>query len=223
MSIKHQEADKSNVVVNAVIDHREKASGVPELLALGSDVDVSFAQRSVGDYVIDNRVVFERKTIDDFAHSIVDGRLFRQATSLAHIQMPTRIALIVEGSFSKCSVDVSRGSMQGALISLSLVFGIPVLRSTGIEETAKLIVFAAKQLADRDQGAIVWRQRKPKKAWTRRLHILQGLPGIGRDRAKKLLEHFGSVQQCLTASSTELCEVEGIGPKTAQEIRKLLG
>lgn len=210
-------------VVHIVIDHREQASGVPGALKLRDDVDVSFAQLSVGDYVVDDNVVFERKTINDFATSLLDARLFRQATRLARVQMPKRTAFIIEGGFSQCSVAVSRESMQGALISLVLVFGIPVLRSTGADETARLIVYAGRQLADQDQGAIVWRNRKPKRMWNRRLHILQSLPGVGRERAIRLLEHFGTVERCLRADVAELCQVEGIGAKTAREIRQLVG
>lgn len=125
-------------IVRVVADHRERPSGVPDLLAMGADVEVSFAQLPVGDYKIDDRILFERKTIDDFAESIIDSRLFRQASRLSRgILKP---ALIVEGSFSQARLSVSREAMQGALISLTLVFGLPVLRSTDPDETARLII-----------------------------------------------------------------------------------
>ncbi len=213
--------DGETSVIRVVADHRERPSGVPELLALRAGVDVSFARLPVGDYKIDDRILFERKTIGDFAESIIDTRLFRQASRLSRGTL--KPALILEGSFSQSCVSVSREAMQGALISLTLVFGLPVLRSTDPEETARLIVYAARQLVVGNQGANVWRHRMPKKNWNRRLHVLQSLPGVGRDRAARLLTHFGSVERCFAASAQELSQVEGIGTKIAKEIRRVVG
>ena len=39
-----------------------------------------------------------------------------------------------------------RSALQGAIITVSLVFGIPLLRSSCPEETATLILYAADQL-----------------------------------------------------------------------------
>lgn len=216
----HQTPIVFKSAVNIIVDHRERACKVPEFLAKIGNAELSFTQLLVGDYVVDNLVLFERKTIKDFAQSIIDARLFRQAVRLNRAQMKT--AIILEGSFSGSRVSVSREAMQGALISLMLVFGIPVLRAVNAEESARLIVYTARQLAKREQGASVWRSKKPKKSWNHQLHVLQGLPGIGRDRAIRLLEHFGTVLRCFAASEEELCEVDGIGAKTARKIYELV-
>jgi ERCC4-type nuclease len=49
--------------------------------------------------------------------------------------------------------------------------------------------------------------------------MLQGLPGIGPDRAARLLDEFGSVEAVLTAAREDLLTVDGIGPVTARGIR----
>ena len=54
------------------------------------------------------------------------------------------------------------------------------------------------------------------------LFIVESLPNIGPVNAKNLLSHFGSVANILNASESELQEVEGIGLKTAQNIRRVL-
>jgi ERCC4-type nuclease len=207
-------------VTRIVADHRERASGVPERLAALDLVDVVFADLPIGDYVVDGRVVFERKTIEDFAASIIDTRLFRQASRLH--RAPFRSAFLVEGTPSSTRLAVSRGAMQGALVSLSLVFGVPVLRAVDKDESARLIVYAARQLAGLDRQAAVWRHRKPRQPWSRRLHVLQSLPGIGRDRAARLLERFGTIERCLSADEAELRKVPGIGARTARAIRRLV-
>ena len=50
------------------------------------------------------------------------------------------------------------------------------------------------------------------------MHLLQGLPGIGPERAARLLDHFGSVRAVMAADAAELRAVPGIGPKCARKI-----
>ena len=40
--------------------------------------------------------------------------------------------------------------------------------------------------------------------------------------ARRLLKHFGSVERIMVAKKKELMEVEGIGEKKAEEIRKVV-
>jgi excinuclease ABC subunit C len=51
---------------------------------------------------------------------------------------------------------------------------------------------------------------------------LETVPGIGEERRNALLRHFGSVVRIRGASTAELAEVEGIGPKLAQQIHAYL-
>jgi len=44
--------------------------------------------------------------------------------------------------------------------------------------------------------------------------------GVGQDRERRLLKHFGSLKAICEAEVEELCRVEGIGRKTAEEIYK---
>jgi ERCC4-type nuclease len=54
------------------------------------------------------------------------------------------------------------------------------------------------------------------------LRLLQSLPGVGPDRAKHLLERFGTLRACFAAPKAELMEVPGIGAKTAAAIDHLI-
>ena len=45
------------------------------------------------------------------------------------------------------------------------------------------------------------------------------LPGVGPERAARLLDRFGSVETAITASSSELQSVVGIGESIADKIR----
>jgi DNA excision repair protein ERCC-4 len=163
-------------------------------------------------------LVFERKTLKDFAVSIIDGRLFSQMTRLA--SSTAKSALILEGT-GKDLVDIGirREAMQGALVTVTLILGIPVLRSMEPSETAKLIIYAARQIKSLAKRGFQRHGYQPKDKRKKQLFILQGLPGVGRERAIRLLDNFGSVEAVITASSNELQAVEGIGQNIADKIK----
>ena len=48
--------------------------------------------------------------------------------------------------------------------------------------------------------------------------VLDGVPGVGPARAKKLLTHFGSVKRLRAASVEEIATVPGMGPQTAAAV-----
>jgi DNA excision repair protein ERCC-4 len=196
--------------VQIVVDDRERPSGMVAERLL------------VGDYCVDGAVLIERKTAADFAQSLMDGRLFSQAGRMS--SSPFRPAYIIEGTSAEWSVlRVSREALQGALVTLMLIFDVPVFRSAEPAETARLIYYIGSQLVRlRDPGHTPYRQAKAKRKKTRQLRVLQSLPGIGTDRAKKLLERFGTVRACMTATPTELSEVDGIGSKTAAAIDQVI-
>lgn len=204
-----------------VVDDRETSAGVVMALRVLPNVEVQIKRLLAGDYMVDNRCVFERKTLLDFAASVMDGRLFRQAQKLACSTMPA--ALILEGRAGELTAcNVRREALQGAMVSLSLIFRLPVLRSMGAEETARLLLYAGRQIWRHEQDHAFRAGIRPKSKRRRQLHILQGLPGIGPNRADKLLDAFGSVEAVVQADLDCLAGVEGIGTKTAFAIRQVL-
>jgi len=204
--------------VSVIADDREKQSGVIQALKEIDNVETKIQRLRLGDYLVDNGLLFERKTLKDFAISIIDGRLFSQTVRLARSAYES--SLILEGEAnSVAETGVRREAIQGAIITVSLVLGIPVLRSRNPSETAQLIIYAARQLESIAQGAVQRGGYRPKGKEKRQLFVLQGLPGVGRERAKRLLRSFGSVEAVMSAPSEELRSVEGIGRRTAEKIR----
>ena len=65
-------------------------------------------------------------------------------------------------------------------------------------------------------------ERKPANIWEQQLFIIESLPNIGPVNAKRLLEYFGTVTDIINAPVEELVKVEGIGKKTAKNIRKVI-
>ena len=209
---------KNHVLISIIADDREQKSEVIQSLLGIENVDVHIQRLSIGDYQVDNRVVVERKTLKDFALSIIDGRLFRQMIRLTNSAYTG--VLILEGTAGDATdLGVTREAMQGALITVSLILGIPVLRAKDAAETAKLIVYMARQLETIDRGGVHRPGYRPKDKRRKQLFILQGLPGIGPGRAERLLDKFGSVEGVISAGSDELQSVYGIGKNVADRIK----
>ncbi len=208
-------------LLRIIADHREAASPVPATLQALPGIDLQFRWLPVGDYLVDGRCVFERKTVRDFAASIVDGRLFVQARKLASLAQPT--AIILEGRAADlAATNLRREALQGAMISLSLIYHLPVLRALDPAETARLMLYSAQQMRRHESAAGCHYGRRPKRKKRMQLRLLQGLPGVGPARANQLLVTFGTVERALTATLEELEKVEGIGSKTAAAIRDVL-
>jgi len=213
---------KNNSSINIIADDREHKSEVIKSLMGIENVEVFIRRLPIGDYQVDNRLIVERKTLKDFAVSIIDGRLFKQMIRLAN--SISSGVLILEGTVSDTvEIGVTRQAMQGALITVSLILGIPVLRSKDPSETAKLIVFIARQIESMAGGGMQRHGYRPKTKRKRQLFILQGLPGVGPEKAERLLAMFGSVEAAISASSSELQAVDGIGKSIADKIKWAVG
>ena len=210
--------NSKNYSTTVIADDRERKSKIIQFLKKSKNVSIGVRRLSVGDYLVDNHLVFERKTLNDFALSIIDGRIFRQAISLVNSKYKS--VLILEGTGKELTeTGVRREAIQGALITVSIVLGIPVLRSKDPSETARLILYTAKQIKSIVKGSVRRPGWRPKGKRKKQLFILQGLPDVGSARAARLLDKFGSVEAVMTATREELQSVEGIGNYTAERIK----
>jgi len=210
--------------MHILIDHREARTVTASVLSTLENSLVEYGHLEAGDYQIDDTFLFERKTLSDFAASVQDGRLFRQGLALARLPARMRCALILEGNsadLSRCGMG--RESLQGALITITLFFGIPVLRSLNGEESARLMVYAARQAHAVASRALPRHGKRPRGKRKAQLALLQGLPGVGPERAEELLNRFGCLEGVFTASQAELASVKGIGRHIAHQIRWLAG
>ena len=213
-----QQLERSQQEIHVIADHRESASGVVEALRAFPGVTVTPETLVVGDYLVDGRLIIERKTLADLVASIKEGRLLRQALRLAASKY--RPAILLEGKGSDLAgCKMRREAIQGALISISLLMGIPILRSLHPAESAQLMVYAAHQIRSSAAGALPRHGKRPKGKRRLQLYLLQGLPGVGPERACWLLEHFGTVEAVIAASAGDLAVVRGIGDKTAKAVR----
>ncbi|MBK1630384.1 nuclease [Thiohalocapsa halophila] len=203
---------------SVIADDRERGGSVVAALRKRPDVLVEVARLAAGDYRVDDHLLVERKTLTDLTASIKDGRLFTQAIRLANAPLPG--ILILEGRARDLADSrMRREAIQGALIHLAVFLRLPILRAQDPEETAWLVLAAARQARNRAAFAPQRPGRRPCGKARTRARILQGLPGVGPERARRLIERFGSVEATMAASAQDLATVPGIGPDTAKLIR----
>jgi ERCC4-type nuclease len=112
-----------------------------------------------------------------------------------------------------------RKAFQGALVTVSVFIGLPILRTRSAAESADTLLSIARQGRSVAAGALPRRGQRPKNKRALQLHLLQGLPGVGPKRAACLLERFGNVADMVGADVQELAEVAGIGGQTARRIK----
>ena len=184
------------------------------------EMDVKVRPMAVGDYQVSDDVAIERKTAKDFVDSIMDKRLFKQATELREeFKNPL---IILEGD-DFYNGFINPNAVRGSIASIALDFGISIIPTRNAQDTAAMIKRIAIREQTGDKPHIQTRtDKKPVNMWEQQLFIVESLPNIGPVNAKKLLEHFGTVSKIINASENELMEVEGIGKKTAKNIRKVV-
>ncbi len=210
--------DEEKVIIYA--DKREANSRILEILK--HRCDLREKQLPVGDYLLSKNVCAERKTASDFISSIVDGRLFRQMEELKNNFRSPIMILEGNGLFDS-DRKIHPNAIRGALASVSLDYGVPIINTENNLETAEMLLAIAKREQVTRKKSISIRGRKKARSMNdRQEFLISGLPQINTQTAKKLLKHFGSPQNIFTASLDELQKIEGVGPKTAKRIRLVL-
>lgn len=206
--------------IKIIVDNREYRSNVIRFLS-GKDVEIESQQLDVGDYVLSSRIGVERKKVDDFLNSLIEGKLFFQMRKLRDAY--SRPVLILEGEGLLTKRNISHNAIFGSLVSIIVDFGIPIITTKSAHETADLLYVMANREQKEGNRAVAIRGEK----WSMSIpeqqqFIMEGLPNISAVLAKRLLQNFGSIKAVVNASEEELCTVQGIGKNIAAEIVEIL-
>ncbi len=208
-------------MIEITVDSREHSSQIAHMLQSMPETNVTVRELEIGDYLVSEGVVVERKEAGDFVASILDGRLMKQAEFMAAAENRQAI-LILEGDLSESRSHISTTAISGALSYLVALKQIAVVPTANAQASARLIHDLARHLQEGLGYEIALRSGKPKTLSLQRQFLLEGLPGVGPVAAQKLLEHFGEPAAVFCATEQELRAVKGVGPKMAANIRKVL-
>jgi ERCC4-type nuclease len=205
------------------IDTQEQRSGIPDLLAAMPQVQIEMTPLHMGDYDVggDPRRVFERKTGSDFLSSLTQGRLFAQLSALLASDFAP--ILLLEGDPLRVSRSQMRPeSIRGALTYITAILHVPILPSSGGEDSAHLLYTAAKQcqIGYATPGPAVG--RRGASLSEQQMQVMLSLPGIGHVTARALCARFRSLHDLLNADAATLASVPGVSPARASALEQLL-
>jgi len=102
------------------------------------------------------------------------------------------------------------------------MIGVSVMFTKTLEDSFSRILLIKKHFENKNNELLKRCGYKPKKIKGKMLYTLQGLPNVGKIRAKRLLEYFGNIKNIVNASESELKNVEGINKKIALKIINMI-
>ncbi|MGM0717837.1 MAG: DEAD/DEAH box helicase [Halobacteriota archaeon] len=214
------EAAPRDGTVEIVADQRELDSHIARDLSTREGIETRLETLEVGDYVLSDRVVVERKEVDDFLDTLVGGdrSLFEQVGAAARYY--ARPVVIIEGDRLYETRNVHPNAIRGALASLAVDFGASVMRTDDADDTANLLeVIARREQETDDRSVSVHGEKGGKTLVEQQEYVVGSVAEVGPVTARALLEHFGSVEAVMGASGDDLLDVDGIGEITADRIR----
>jgi len=211
--------------VKVYLDSRELKSHVPvELERLGATLQIE-GNMEVADFVVSDRMGFERKTPSDFLQDWLENReLFPKLIDMKLAY--SKPILLLEGSitdlFELRGIDPQK--VQGCLFTIARM-GIPMIETLSPKGTAMALYWFADHEQNNEHRLISLHGKRSHLSRKGKMeYIVSSFPdcGVGRQTAIDLLCHFGSVENVVKAGVWELMDVAGIGEPTAIKIRAIL-
>ena len=217
-------ADPSGEDTEIVVDQRELDAAIAKDLSRREGITTRLETLAVGDYVLSDRVVVERKTVSDFLDTLTgsdERSMFEQVKDATRNY--ARPVVVIEGTNLYGERSVHPNAIRGALASLAVDFGASVLRTSDEDETADLLeVIAGREQETADREVSVHGEKQSKTLPEQQEYVVASIAEVGPVTARTLLEHFGSVEAVMTAEKDDLLEVSGIGDVTADRIREVI-
>ena len=211
------------VDLSALVISATKPSRKPATLLAAMGITVVPIKEDEGDvdrYILSKRVAVERRTGGGFLKGIMEKTLFTSAIYLReHFRIPI---LIVEGQVNYEHTMFDPQAVRGALSSMILLYGVSVLSSANVEETAALIAMIARQEQIGIPEISLIPKRKAADLPDLQRRVVEMLPGCGMVMARDLLQHFGSVERIVSATEEEFRGMRGIGAKKAKQMHEVL-
>jgi len=182
--------------------------------------DVRQASLDVGDWLLSDRVLVERKTIDDFHGSISDGRFFDQMEDLAGVCEFPNLAVYGDVYSSRTRPEVFWGSWAWALTNDDTPINLRMLLLPDLQSLIQLFerIVMREQIEQKHYPALkkIWKAQDEQEE---KLRVVASYPGIGVKTAKKLLKDRGTVEGVVTAPRLDLAQI--IGHKKAYRMEAI--
>ena len=210
-------------MIKIIVDSKEAGQAgkvVSNLKSLGAKLEIK--PLDAGDYILSNELAAERKTVTDFVSTLMRRKLFEQVFALKDTY--PNAFLIFEGyaplihKFSR----IKPGAVWAAMFTLAR-HGIPIIPTLNQRETAQLLYSAARlEQTERKRTPRIHPVKKFRSLREAQIYFISSLPGIGAERARSILERYGTPAEALDNVDSWPDEIDGIGSKTAEKASKIL-
>ena len=185
---------------------------------------VSVENLEIGDYIFDNKVVFEFKTISDFVASIQDNRVFNEAINQA--ENFDYHYVIIQGdeharakalAMSRNYQEINYFQYLGAIASLNRYTTVIESYSPFINEAYyRMLITAKKCLSTKP---II--KKFPRKHKNTAMNFLcHDIYGINYKKAELIVKEYNlqSLNDLMKLTHEDLTKIDGIADKTAKKI-----
>lgn len=216
------------------IDNREdksregKANRAVSMLSSFSNAGkvAEMTHLEVGD-VVCGKVAVELKEVKDLMESInskkgVPSRLFPECYEMSRNYEQAH--LIILGTdleiASLCGeYNITFQGVLAALASVSSRMGVHVNNFSSIHIASTFMDYTFEKAND-GKSAVdhVFVKRKTASKYDELVFLVASYPKVSTDRARKLLDHFGTVKNIINATEAEIMEIDGFGKKIAEII-----
>ena len=187
---------------------------------------VEVQEEQVGDYIFQDKVVFEFKTIADFVSSIQSGRVFNQAINQAETYEYHYVIIQGDEASRAKALAMSRNYREvtyfqylGAIASLNRYTTVIESYSPFINEAYYRMLITAKKCLQ-DKPIVKKFPRKDKNSclnW-----LCHDVYGINYKTAKKIVDELeiSTLEDLFTLEHYRLTAIDGIGDKIADKIMR---
>ncbi len=176
-------------------------------------IEAEIKRLTVGDYLWDNYLVIERKTVSDFVNSIRNGHL---ETQLLDMQQYEHAFLFISGDFrSLYFKNVRNWTVNhtiGSLCSIAARYDVKILQFPNDSQLIKAI-FKIKEKVDKGKkmNAVI-RHKKTLNKVNPNFALFLAIPGIGEKRAELLTKTYPNFYEFLNEFKNGKIKL----PKTAE-------
>ena len=207
------------------IDSREKdrvKSATKYFKEQGLEVEV--CELKVGDYLFDDKICFEYKTVPDFIASIQDGRVFNQSIEMSESYDYNFVIIQGDEHNRAKSLAMSRNYRSvtvfqylGAISSLNRYVTVIESYSPFIDESYYRMMTQARKCLQK-KPIVKKFPRKDKNAAFN--YLTYCIYGINYKKAQLITDTYQleSLTDLMKLTKEDLCLIDGIGEKTADNI-----
>ena len=219
IEVKAQKLKKEKKELKIIVDDRERNIKILDLL--DKKFEVQRERLEVGDFIVSDRIVIERKTLEDFLASLLDKRIFEQIKKMkAAFEIPI---IVIEGSLNIEDLfylrNIHPNAIRGLLLSILVDERIPLIFTKNEEETVNLLeILARREQINEKRIPQIKVAKKIKTISDAQEALIASIPGINKQLAVNLLSYFKTPKNVANASISELLEVPLIGKEKAKKI-----